>query len=331
MNEPLDQTDQVISAALLRNGRASWRMIAEVTGLQERTVARRAARLFALGHVKVTAFARPSVVGRGAGHLARLRCEPQHLHEVASWFANRPESLWVTTVLGESAIAAECFLPAEGEARLLEQDLAALPVRDYSFTPIYRHFRTVRGWHPDILSDEQLDELGEDESSALLASTSPEPDLDRIDREIISELSRDGRLSIDAIASTLSISKTTVRKRIQHLQQSDTLSIRAVIDPALLGFPYEALVRVDARLAHLEQIGTALATDGHCRWIAETIADNSLHALVALREPHDLRRLLLRLDAEHGSQGARFRAEHLVRSYKRSDVLLPAATAEHAP
>lgn len=325
MNELLDQADREICAALLRNGRASWRLIAEVTGLQERTVARRAARLFSLGYVQVSAFAQPGLVGRGAASLARIRCEPRELRNVARWLAHRPESLWVTTVLSESAVVAECFMPADAQAEVVERDLGEFAVRDFSFSPVHRYFRTVRGWHPDILSQEQLDRLGEDESSALHAAESKLPELDRIDLDIIGELFRDGRLGIDAIAATVGVSKTTVRKRIQQLQQSDSLSIRAVIDPALLGFPFEALVTARAPLADLGRIGEGLAADSHFRWVAEATADGAVHALVALRERQDLRHLLLRLDAELGTPDVQFGAEPLLTMYKRSDALLPAA------
>ena len=60
----MDATDRRICAALLRDGRATWRRVAEVIGVPERTVARRAGALFDLGQISVRAHVDPAVFGR---------------------------------------------------------------------------------------------------------------------------------------------------------------------------------------------------------------------------------------------------------------------------
>lgn len=325
MSEPLDRVDREICAALLRNGRASWRQIAQATGIQERTVARRGSRLLELGLVRVNAFLQHEAIGRGDAFLARLRCAPGRLREVASWLAHRPETLWVTTVLSENAIVAECFFKPDGLAPFTEDDLGSQPVDGFSFAPINRYFRTVRGWQPDVLSTEQLDRLGEDESFALQASARPAPEFDQTDFDIASLLSRDGRMSIDAISSTLGIAKPTASRRIQRLQRSDALSIRAVIDPALFGLSFEALVTVRAPLSRLKEIGAVLADDWRARWVAETASDASVRALVALSGRQDLPQLLHEMEARLGPEAVRLSAEPLLTMYKRSDILAPVA------
>ncbi|MFV0433160.1 MAG: Lrp/AsnC family transcriptional regulator [Leucobacter sp.] len=325
MTEPLDRIDREICAALLRNGRASWRQIAQATALQERTVARRGARLLEQGLVRVNAFLQHSRMGRGDAYIARLSCAPQRLRETANWLAHRSETLWVTTLTSESAVVAECFLKPDLLAPFVEEELGAQAVEGFSFAPINRYFRTVRGWQPNVLKTEQLDQLGEDESFALLASERPSPEFDQTDFDIASLLSRDGRMSIDAISSTLGIAKPTASKRIQRLQQSDALSIRAVIDPALFGLPFEAMVTACAPLAQLETIGSALAANWSTRWVAETASESAVRALVALPDRQHLALLLHDLETGIGPETVRPRAEQLLTMYKRSDILTSAA------
>ncbi|MBN9613858.1 MAG: AsnC family transcriptional regulator [Actinobacteria bacterium] len=334
MNELLDQTDREICAALLRNGRASWRLISKATGIQERTVARRGARLIEQGLVHVKGLSQPHLVDRGEGCFARIQCPPSALHTVASWLARLDETLWVATLAGESAIISEFYLNAEDRSRFIEQELAAQPITNYSFDYIDRFRRTVRGWHPNILSAEQLERLGEDETRALeaaaIARKDPTFEPDRIDMEIIRLLSIDGRLSIDAIASSAGAAKPTVRKRIAQMQRTDYLSIRAVIDPALLGFPLESLITVHAPVSRLDEVATALSADWHTRWSAELPSTATVQSLVTLESRSELFDLLRDLDERLDGVASSITAMPLLTHYKRSDVLLPIATSPTA-
>ncbi|WP_427870404.1 Lrp/AsnC family transcriptional regulator [Leucobacter luti] len=327
MHEPLDELDRQITAALLRNGRASWRQIAKSIGSQERTVARRGSRLLTEDLVRVRALSQPTLVNRGDGYFARISCPPDALKEVASWLAERPETLWVSSLLGESQIVSECFLRHDSRGAFIEEELAKLPVTQCSFTLLGAHHRTVRGWHANILSDEQLNSLGRDESAALAsgnrAQDSPEFTPDEIDLEIIAELSKDGRKSIESIASKVGIAKPTVRKRISQLQETDYLSIRAVVDPVLLGFPLETLVSVLAPPSQLTAIGELLAADWRTRWAATLPSSSGVEALVTLRSRFELAEFLSEIDTRIGDDRSAIRASPILTHYKRSDVVLP--------
>ncbi|WP_416445084.1 Lrp/AsnC family transcriptional regulator [Leucobacter sp. HNU] len=328
MTEPLDQSDREICAALLRNGRASWRLIAQTTGLQERTVARRGARLIEQGLVHVRGLSQPHLLDRGDGYFARIECRPGDLRAVASWLAHRPETLWVATLAGESAIVSEAYIRADARSRFIEEELAAQPITGYSFEYIDRFRRTVRGWHPNILSSEQLDMLGEDESRALEAAAERPlgtADPDETDLEIIRLLSVDGRLSIDAIANAVGIAKPTVRKRIAQMQRTDFLSIRAVLDPALLGFPLESLVTVHAPASRVDEVAEFLARDWRTRWAAELPTGPSVRALLTLSSRRELFDLLHGFEAGLEGRALRIESSPLLTHYKRSDVVLPVA------
>jgi Lrp/AsnC family transcriptional regulator, regulator for asnA, asnC and gidA len=105
--------------------------------------------------------------------------------------------------------------------------------------------------------------------------------LDRIDREIIGLLQRDGRRAYGAIASDVGLSEAAVRRRVQRLRDTGVMQIVAITDPLQLGYGREALVGIrvhgDVRLvadkiAAIEEANYVVMTAGSFDIIAEVIA-----------------------------------------------------------
>jgi hypothetical protein len=66
-----------IAAALVRNGRAPWRLIAEVVlGQQERTVARSGNKLLESGAVRINTFVNPAAVSSRTAFLLHIQAAP---------------------------------------------------------------------------------------------------------------------------------------------------------------------------------------------------------------------------------------------------------------
>ena len=86
--------------------------------------------------------------------------------------------------------------------------------------------------------------------------------LDQIDRRIIDELSRNGRISVAELSGRVNLSKTPCQARIRRLEKSGyILGYRAVLDPTRLGLPHVAFVEVrlsDTRKAALEAFNKAV-------------------------------------------------------------------------
>ncbi|RUM99621.1 winged helix-turn-helix transcriptional regulator [Pseudaminobacter arsenicus] len=80
--------------------------------------------------------------------------------------------------------------------------------------------------------------------------------LDRIDRNILAALSRNGRLSMAELASRVGLSKTPVQARVRRLEQEGFIrGYAAVIDHERMGDGHVAFVQVklsDTRSAALE-------------------------------------------------------------------------------
>ena len=77
--------------------------------------------------------------------------------------------------------------------------------------------------------------------------------LDEIDREIVLQLRKDGRMSNADLARHVSLSAPACLRRVKHLEDSGVIrGYRAVIDPAAFGHALEVFVWVDLDASNRE-------------------------------------------------------------------------------
>jgi Lrp/AsnC family transcriptional regulator for asnA, asnC and gidA len=70
----------------------------------------------------------------------------------------------------------------------------------------------------------------------------PTPQLDRIDKQLLRELQRDGRATYAELAQVVGLTPPAVRARVQRLRDSGVLQIVAITDPLALGLREAAIV-----------------------------------------------------------------------------------------
>lgn len=297
--EQLDALDRQIMAALVRNGRAPWRLIAEVLGQQERTVARRGNKLLESGAVRINAFINPAAVSSRAAFLLRVQAAPRELRQVCSWLADQEESSWVSALSGSSEGVAEMFLAPDELAELLYHRLAKVEgVQSFTMMPLFEYFRTPSGWTPDVLDKEQYAALHPDEDGRLAGTATRQAPFDDTSRMLAGLLHRNGRATMDDLASELSVSKATVSRRLEAMTSSGTLFIRAVVDLASLGFPIESLISITCAQAGTAGPAEYLASLPVTRWVAAS--GEQVLAQVAVAALDDLRPLLADLQGRDG-------------------------------
>lgn len=91
--------------------------------------------------------------------------------------------------------------------------------------------------------------------------------MDHIDRKILAELQRDGRLSVTELAERVQLSVSPCHRRLRALERSGAIAgYRAHLDTAVLGLSFDALVFVNMSTTARETIEafeTAVAAIDH--------------------------------------------------------------------
>ena len=126
--------------------------------------------------------------------------------------------------------------------------------------------------------------------------------LDDVDRRIIDELRRDGRMSMRTLAETLHISRANAYVRVQRLESTGVIrGYRAEIDPVLAGLGTSAYVTVNLDQAQWRSVREELRALRGVEHIGLVGGEFDLVLLVRARDNADLRHLIL--DQIQGMRG----------------------------
>ncbi|MFD1210616.1 Lrp/AsnC family transcriptional regulator [Arthrobacter sp. GCM10027362] len=269
--------EQQIIAALQVDPRASWRKIAAVLREPERTVARRGSELLESGVVGVRGIRlRPTPV------LVEIRCAPGTSRVAVQALAQRADTSFVYTVTGSGDCLAEILTDRQRLHTVLSDELPGIAGLTHVNTyPVLRYFKTLRAWQPGPLSAEQRAAL----RPVPLADPTildEYPQLGRTDEQIADALCEDGRMSFEAIARRVGVSEATARRRTEWLLETSYLNLRALVEPAALGLPVEALLWIKTAPAQLEGLGRRLAEQPQTRYVAAITGDYQILADVTV-------------------------------------------------
>jgi DNA-binding Lrp family transcriptional regulator len=283
----LDPVDRQIIHILAIEPRASFRTLAEVTGISDQTAARRYRRLSESAGLRVLGVVDGSQLG-WTGWFLRLQTTPGSADSIAEALARRPDTSWVRLASGGTEIA--CTL----EARTAEQRdalfLRGLPgsrrVVQISAHSILHDF-TPGPWQEitRALSAAQLDRLN--------ASAAPGPAatggvLLPGDEPLLAELARDGRASHAALAAAIHWHESTVRRRMDELRRAGLLSFEVDIDNRVFGMDLQAMLWLTVEPARLAETGCALAAHREIPFAAATTGPTNLMASAVFRDTQHL-------------------------------------------
>lgn len=316
----LSEIDTCIVVALQVNGRASWREIAALLGEQERTVARRGNRLIASGAVHVVALEHERI-GTGDPLILRLRCDPTLSPSVGRSLAELPECLWVYSTAGSNEVVAELFCRPERLSKFLFETVAPLPgVTSMSTHPVLHYFRTVDQWQPGLVDRPEIGAIAYSTDVPSPESSGPQIQLDPIDRILVESLKEDGRRTHEELAVLAGISQATASRRVEALRDSSLISIRAVVDPALLGYSVEALLWIKTRPDQIAQVGAELAAVPEVRYAAAIGGSDQIIAQLTVPSRSEL---YARVTAEKGwtTRVSSIETALLFDVHKRSNII----------
>ena len=106
------------------------------------------------------------------------------------------------------------------------------------------------------------------------------PNVDDIDRAIIEQLQRDGRLPYTKLGAAVGLSEAAVRQRVQRLVDGGVMQVVAVTDPLSLGLRRMALIGVRCegdttvvaeRIGALDEVDYVVITAGSFDILVELV------------------------------------------------------------
>ena len=277
----LDETDQRIAAVLMASPRASWRTVAHVLGLSERTIVRRATPLLQDGTLRPTAVRNPARFPRIVPMALRIRCRPNRIKAIAAGLARRPDTVWVDILGGGNEISSVLFLDgAQARNSLLLRDLPATSdVLSWDAYDLMKVFTEAFTWSGGLLTTEQFDAMSPWPHDPVDA-----PEIQPFDEALIDQLTIDARAGYGELAARLGTSASTVRRRLEMLLSAHMVRLACEVDLGLLGIASEALLWIATGPGILETAGTALSRHPQVRFTAATTGAANLLVAVAAED-----------------------------------------------
>lgn len=264
----LSTVQRRIIAALQVDGRATWRKIASALDLPERSVSRHGAWLLENGLVTVA-----GIRHREHSLLIACACAPGAGRIASASLSSRPDTSFAYQVTGREDLIVEMHYTGD-VTEVLTLELPATPgVSSIVVYPVLKYFKTIRGWRLGSLkpAEEAALQTGPDVTSWQI-----QPNLNPKDEQIIAALQEDGRASFESIARRVAMSETSVARRIDWLLTTGQISIRALVEPSVVGLAVEAMLWVSTTSSDVERLGQHLATRPEVRYAAAVAGDCQL-------------------------------------------------------
>lgn len=108
--------------------------------------------------------------------------------------------------------------------------------------------------------------------------------LDEIDKRIIAELQRDGRIAYAELAPIIGLSPAATRQRVQRLLDAGVVNVVGVTDPLALGYPVMAMlgvqvdgdvVRIADEVAAISGVIYVVLSSGSFDLLVEVLAEDA--------------------------------------------------------
>lgn len=269
---PLAPLDRRIVGALQIDGRASWRTIAQVLGEPERTVTRRGGALLESGAVVVA-----GIAAQRSAMVVRASCGTGAATLAGRSLANRSDTTFAYLLTGSVDCVAEVLCASSDIGRLALEELPGIPgFVSCSSLPVLQYYCTVHDWQPNLLTEDEAREIAERRGPLRPVEPGNIQPLEPEDRTILRALSESGRLTCEELARVAGVSEPTARRRLKALRDQGRTFIRAVVDPALIGLPVEALLWVKTAPRDVDATGRALAASPWVRYCCALMGEYQL-------------------------------------------------------
>lgn len=279
-----DETDQRIIALLRRDGRMSFRHIAQQLQMPEATVRARVRRLEDSDSMRVVAVTDIEAAGYSMLLAVGIELEGRSATAVATDLAAIDEVFSVSVVIGTHDIE---ILTVARDQDQLDELLGRLAVvggvRRLLPSLAVNVLKNQPHWVP--FSHAPRGSLHADDA----ARGGGEGQLDRVDRKIVARLAVDARTSNRRIAADLGVTEGTVRGRIKRLEDGGLIRITAVSNIERLHNPMLAFIWVDMeKSAGADELARQLAAVPRLGFVGKMLGRFDILAITMVQNPEEL-------------------------------------------
>jgi DNA-binding Lrp family transcriptional regulator len=211
----------------------------------------------------------------------------------------------------------ETHASADLAAIVLNEIPALDGVNQVNASPVLEYFRTVAAWQPGLIAGQEAVALRPAHPPAESISTA-EPD--EIDAKLIGSLVSDGRAPVSELAEQVGLSIPSVRRRLNTLFDEGVISVRAIVEPADIGLPVEAILWVRVAPAEVREVGLLVAEAPGVRYAVMVMGEYQIMVNVNARTLQELRSFLT--ESEWVTRALAIRSSTVVRAFKRGGVRL---------
>jgi len=315
----LDEDDLALVEALQRDPRAPWTHVAEMTGTNAVTAARRWERLRDSGVAWITATPAPGSQHAQLLAYVEVSCLPSEKVRVARQLASDAHALSVDITAGGRDLlmtVAAVDLPTLG--RYLLERLDRVPgVTGTHVRVATRLYAEGSTWRLGVLPG------GADRGESSVPAVRPAV-LDDVDRELMSALGVDGRASYATLAELTGTSQATARRRVDRLIGSGAVLLRTDVAAPLAGLPVMTVLSANAPAARLDSVAQRLGQLRQVRLSATLAGTPSLLVTAWLSSLEEVHRFEQRV-AQQAPEADIVNRLVVLRSLKRMGRLLDEA------
>lgn len=290
----LDRLDRQLLHALQFDGRVSFRLLADVLGSSEQTVARRYRRLRDAGIVRVLVVTAPA---GGQYWIVRMQVVPGGAAKLARALARRSDVSWVSIFSGGSEVSCVCRPRTVGQRdellldRLPETELVTNLISHATLNQ-FAGGRVEREWagFEDPLTREQYAAIDAGRQLPTMRFGTDVQPAGGADATLLAELGRDGRASYAALAAATGTTAARARRRVYELVDSGAVYLDVDLAIEALGFRVMATIWMTVAPSRLDEVGHRVANLPETAYVAAVTGPANLMVSVIAHDTDGLYR-----------------------------------------
>jgi len=240
----IDNINSKIISALRRDGRTSNVKLAQELGVNTATIAKRIEAMLQENLIIIRAVPNPFKRGYQVHAFITLKVDLKQVESICAKLVDHPNISAVLTTFGRFDIIVivdsynwEILMDFVKEDISRIEGISGIEIRFIS--EIKK--RSYSAFTDDV------------------ATNNVPAEIDEINRRLIEELGKNGRLSYVNLATKLGISLATVSRRVSFLLRENIIKIMAIPNPSKLGFPANAFMTLHADRSKVNDICAELS------------------------------------------------------------------------